>query len=99
MSQDLLPLENPLLNTEAFNDFVTFRRKILKKPVKDLERLERKFSQWPKSVQRLAVDSSMDNDYQGVFFEKFAQAEEREAQQKPQGFIERHQDKSWADGL
>lgn len=75
MNQELIPMDNPLLNREAFDEWVEYRKKVKKKPIKDLENAEKQFCKWPIAVQALAVEYSKNNEYQGIFFEKFANQE------------------------
>lgn len=93
-----LQLENPMLNREAFDEWIDYRKRVKKKPVLTPEREEKRFCQWPLNVQRAAVDYSIDNGYQGIFFEKCAK-DFRKKEKHEMGFIERHTDKTWREGL
>jgi len=98
MSQDLLPLDNPLLNQEAFDKWMDYRKRI-KKPYNDKEGQIKRFCQWSWRIQDKAVIYSIENEYQGLFFEKFAESEKREARAEDEGFMARHTNKDWARGL
>lgn len=107
-SQDLLPLDNPLLNQEAFDKWIDYRKNVKKKPIKNKEGAMKEFCEWPLEVQAEAVkhSTSSNNEYQGIFFEeaqmridKRKAIQQREAQTKKEGFMARHTKKDWARGL
>jgi len=95
-----MTLDSNTLNECAWSEWLEFRRKVKRKPVSEVaaKRQIKKLTSLPEVVQQMVIDHSIENDYTGLFPEKFAKMAEP-VRQSTDNFIERHTDSSWADGL
>jgi hypothetical protein len=97
------------LNLESWEEWVSYR-KAMRKPLSDhaIKRWTKKFSLMPMDTQRAIIEHSMDNDYQGLFPDKFAGklvvrespvSGHRSGHSKDGSLINRLTDRSWAKGI
>ena len=83
------------LNQSALDEWVEYRR-ATKKPLKEygLKATIKMMLKYDFDTQQEMVDKSMRNEWQGLFEPKLKDSKVEEP-----GFIEKHLDTSWADGL
>lgn len=91
------------LNDEAWEEWLLFRKKIKKTPVSDFaaKRQIKNLIAFDHETQRKIIDLSMDNDYQGLIFDRFENKKiATPFKQELEGdFMARHTDQTWADNL
>jgi hypothetical protein len=65
-------INNTLLNKESYIEWLTYRLETKKKPVSETaqNKLIKKLSGYSKEDQKWVIDNSIENDWQGLFFDK-----------------------------